>query len=78
MAKRLYKNNEDKDTNNILDDRHELLNMYKSKCCNCRHFQKWDFFCEAFPDGVPDKYLSGEDAHTQVVSGQTGSTVFTE
>ena len=31
MVKRLYKNNEDKDTNNILDDRHELLNMYKSK-----------------------------------------------
>lgn len=60
MVKRIYKNKEERDKNRTLDDRHEILNEYASKCCNCRHFQEWDLFCLAFPNGIPDKYLSGE------------------
>jgi hypothetical protein len=78
MTKRIYKNKEERNENRVFDDRHELLNLYASKCCNCKHFQKWDFFCAAFPDGIPDKYLSAEMAHVQVDSDQIGETVFTE
>jgi hypothetical protein len=78
MSNRLYKNKEEKDKNIILDDRHEWLNIYKSKCHKCKYFEEWDFFCQAFPNGIPDKYLSGDKFHTQNDKDQVGETVFTE
>ena len=60
MTERLYKSKADKDKCLILDDRHQLHAIYSSKCTNCKHFEDWDYFCSAFPDGIPDEYLSGE------------------
>lgn len=77
MAERIYKNKKESQEYLILDDRHELLDIYRSKCCQCVHFKKWDFFCAAFPDGIPDKYLSGESDHTKIDPTQTGIVVFT-
>lgn len=78
MAERFYKNKKEYDDASILDDREFLLNRLLSKCVNCKHFKKWDFFCEAFPNGIPDEYLSGEKEHTTKDSRQVGNTVFTE
>jgi hypothetical protein len=78
MTKRLYKNEEEKDKHMILDDRHELLNLYVSKCCRCKHFKEWDYFCAAFPGGIPDEYLSGEKMHDNPVDGQVGDIAFEE
>jgi hypothetical protein len=78
MTQRIYNNKEEKDKNTTLDDRHELLNLYKSKCCNCKYFQEWDFFCFAFPNGIPDEYLSGDKSHTKIDKDQVGDVVFTE
>lgn len=78
MAERFYKNKKEYDDASILDDREFLLNRLLSKCVNCKHFKEWDFFCEAFPNGIPDEYLSGEKEHTTKDSRQVGNTVFTE
>ena len=78
MAKRIYISKAEKDENTTIDDRHELLNIYKSKCCRCKFFQEWDFFCLAFPDGIPDEYLSGEKVHDKIDKDQVGDTMFTE
>ena len=60
----------------ILDDRHELLNLYLSQCARCKHFD--NYTCAAFPDGIPEKLLTGEQKHDKIIPGQTGSTVFEE
>ncbi|MDR2118770.1 MAG: hypothetical protein LBP25_04490 [Tannerellaceae bacterium] len=78
MAKRIHTSKEEKDENRTLDDRHELLNIYESKCCRCEHFQEWDFFCAAFPGGIPDEYLSGKKVHNKIDKNQVGNAVFTE
>ncbi|MBN2747659.1 MAG: hypothetical protein JXR34_13110 [Bacteroidales bacterium] len=74
MARRLY---EGKTQHFIIDDRHQIFSLYSSKCGFCQHFQKWDFYCMAFPHGIPDKYLTGEVIHTSVDKDQIGDTVFT-
>lgn len=76
MVKRIYKQN-----NNIgscIDDRHELFNMYVSQCAFCKHFVDNDFYCKAFPNGIPDAILSGKQKHDVIIKGQTGETVFTK
>jgi hypothetical protein len=81
MAERFYKSEEGKkarDECRIIDDRHEIFNIYKSKCGMCKHFQEWDYFCAAFPDGIPDEYLSADKVHDKIDKGQVGDTVFTE
>ncbi|MCK9436955.1 MAG: hypothetical protein M0Q12_07100 [Synergistaceae bacterium] len=78
MTRRLYKDKKDYENSVILDDREFLLNRVLSKCLICEHFKEWDFFCVAFPKGIPDEYLSGEKAHTAKDSRQVGDTVFTE
>jgi hypothetical protein len=67
MCNRIYKSREEKDRNFILDDRHELLNIYKSKCSKCKYFEEWDYFCISFPNGIPDEYLSGDKIHGDTV-----------
>jgi hypothetical protein len=78
MSNRIYKNKKEKNNNFIIDDRHELLNIYKSKCLNCKYFEEWDFYCQAFPKGIPDEYLSGDKFHTENDKDQVGDTVFIE
>jgi len=55
-----------------------------SICVFCKHFvsakksEKGHSYCPAFPDGVPGSIIhSGKrNAHSQVVKGQVGTTVF--
>ncbi|MFJ1490510.1 hypothetical protein [Capnocytophaga canis] len=75
---RLYKNKKEKDNAFYLDDRHELFSVYRSKCAFCKYFNKHDYYCKAFPNGIPDEYLSGESVHNKVDSRQVGESVFIE
>lgn len=76
MAQRLYKSKEERLTACIIDDRHEVLSLYGSNCANCIHFEDWDYFCAAYPDGIPDELLSGKMRHDKIIKGQTGQTVY--
>ncbi len=40
-------------------------------CYGCAH-HFGDRMCEAFPGGIPDKIMSGEDDHTQPFPGDHG------
>ncbi|QGY44141.1 hypothetical protein GM418_10865 [Maribellus comscasis] len=61
---------------NTLDDRHEGLNLYKSSCPKCKYYTWGKYSCEAFPTGIPDLILSGEDLHYKPLDGQKNSLVF--
>lgn len=78
MAKYPYSDNGDY----VLDDRHEIFNMYGkhlSQCSTCKHFNQYSFSCKAFPwpTGIPDSILSGEKKHEKVIEGQKGKIVYT-
>lgn len=60
---------------NILDDRHEVLNLYKASCVKCKHFKKDTFNCVAFPDAIPYNILSGENKHLEPTGEQTGNSI---
>ena len=62
---------------NVIDRGHEAYNPYLSMCPHCIHFDSY-LVCPAFPDGIPEIYLSGEDDHLKVDKNQTGTSVFTE
>ena len=73
MAKRLYKNGNEY---SCLDDRHEILDSYDLQCSLCKHFHGDDYYCPAYPDGIPDELLSGKEKHNSIIKGQKGETVF--
>lgn len=76
MVKRLFKDSVKE--HNVLDDRHEILNIYGSQCARCKHFMENDYFCLAYPEGIPDELLDGTDKHNSVRSDQKGNTLFEE
>ena len=73
MVKRLYK---EEYIGFILDDRHEILNIYVSQCASCKHFMQDDYYCSAYPDGIPDKLLEGKSTHNEVCKDQTGTIIY--
>lgn len=60
----------------MIDDRHELLNLYKSQCARCKHLNH--YACKAFPVEIPRSLLSGEMNHDEVLPDQAGETTFEE
>lgn len=56
----------------------ETYNPYASACSLCTHFCSVELNCSAFPNVVPDKFLSGERIHDTVESDQVGNIVFTQ
>jgi hypothetical protein len=78
MAQRIYKDKEDRDKKLglVIDDRHELLAIYSSQCAICKHFERWDYFCLSYPNGIPDKLLSGEWKHDEIRADQAGTNTF--
>ena len=84
---RLYRNKKDYyngvtiDSNGeaclVLDDRGLRVDTFSEiSCYNCKYFREWDFFCKAYPKGIPDELLYGEEAHREVRNDQRGTTVF--
>lgn len=61
---------------NALDDRHEIYQPYSSQCGNCKLFNIDGYCCPAFPDGIPDKLLTGERKHDSIVEGQKEEHVY--
>ena len=76
MVKRLYKDPSRRGM--ILDDRCHWFDRYASSCGTCKHFRRDDFYCLAYPDGIPDELLLGEELHNDVRKDQTGDTIFEE
>lgn len=74
MVKRLYKDLSRRGM--ILDDRCQIFNRYESPCGSCKHNQADDYYCSAYPDGIPDELLLRKVQHDQVRKDQTGNTVF--
>ena len=47
------------------------------KCTFCKHYNV-GMSCIAFPNGIPEEILSGENDHTQPLPGQDNDIVFEE
>lgn len=45
---------------NVLNDMHQIFNIYKSQCAKCALFEDYRYRCKAFPDAIPEDLLSGE------------------
>ena len=45
-------------------------------CFKCKHFRRFEGGCDAFPDGIPDEIISGENEHSKPLSFQTNDIVF--
>jgi hypothetical protein len=44
-------------------------------CFSCVHFDAI-LGCPAFPDGIPEAILLGENDHSQIIKGQVGKFIF--
>ena len=45
-------------------------------CFKCKHFRRFEGGCDAFPAGIPDEIISGENEHSKPLSFQTNDIVF--
>lgn len=63
-------------TNTLDNDKEAIFGMYKSLCMTCKHFDSYNYSCAAFPNGIPDKYLSGDEKHLKVDDDQTGDFIY--
>lgn len=61
---------------NTIDKGFEVYSSYKSKCTNCQYFDVTIFICNAFPNGIPSRFLSGTDIHNKIVNSQKGEEIF--
>lgn len=46
-----------------------------SICAKCIH-KKIGAFCDAFPNGIPDIILNGDNNHTNILKNQENNIVF--
>jgi len=63
---------------NFIDDGNEIYQVYSSKCTICKRFNYSEFNCVAFPNGIPEIILSGENDHSEPLSEQDNDIVFEE
>ena len=45
-------------------------------CFRCKHFRRFEGGCDAFPAGIPDEIISGENEHSKPLSFQTNDIIF--
>ncbi|MDE0561808.1 hypothetical protein OU792_17560 [Algoriphagus sp. NF] len=45
-------------------------------CFKCKHFRRFEGGCDAFPDGIPDEIISGENKHKEPLPDQENDIVF--
>ena len=60
-----------------IDKGFEVFSPYTSKCAKCVLFELSEFSCKAFPEGIPDYFLNGEQIHDKIEKGQVGQSVLT-
>ena len=60
-----------------IDKGHESYSPYRSKCALCQHFDSVEMKCQAFPEGIPERFLSGENVHDSIARDQVGPIIFT-
>ena len=64
-------------TMEILNDRHQVFNPYQASCSHCsQEFNSIDFTCRAFPAGIPDDILSGDNKHEAPVPDQGNEVIY--
>ena len=45
-------------------------------CFSCKHFNRGDIGCTAFPEGIPNEITSGENDHSTPLPDQGNDIVF--
>lgn len=60
----------------LIDDTIFRLNIYRSKCSSCKHFNWENCTCKAYPEYIPDDYVEGNKVHDSVQRGQEGDFVY--
>lgn len=50
---------------------------FSSKCKRCKYFVDTHRLCAAYPYGIPDVFLLGEEHHFQVMNEQQGDIIYT-
>lgn len=60
----------------LINDRHEIYQVYSSVCSKCIHFKLESFTCKAFPDEIPDKLLEGKIKHDKPLPEQNNNVIF--
>lgn len=52
--------------------------IYDSQCCDCTHLvvENHEWFCPAFPDGIPDELAFNDFIHDKKHPDQVGDTIF--
>lgn len=45
-------------------------------CSHCVHYDRVYSKCKAFPKGIPDEIISGQERHINKIPGQTGDLVW--
>jgi hypothetical protein len=60
-----------------IDKGHEAYSPYRSKCSNCKHFDSVQLSCPAYPNTIPDHFLSGLKDHLTIQQDQKGTDIFT-
>jgi hypothetical protein len=56
----------------------DAYSPYRSKCAKCLHFNFSELNCKAFPNGIPEIFLSGKEVHSKVEKNQVGNIIFIE
>jgi hypothetical protein len=51
--------------------------MQNNLCANCKNYIG-EGKCKAFPSGIPDMVLLGDNNHEKIISGQIGQFVFSK
>jgi hypothetical protein len=47
-------------------------------CGTCQHYRFFKLInCEAFPKGIPEDIILGDNRHTEIIPGQTNEFVYT-
>jgi hypothetical protein len=45
-------------------------------CFKCKHFNRFEIGCNAFPKGIPDEITSGKNEHKKPLPNQKNNIVF--
>ena len=59
----------------FIDDMKKIFDNEGKVCLDCNHYDG-KFSCDAFPEVIPQPFLSGKERHTEPKVGQKNKIVF--